>query len=109
EDPRDVLLTQDIGEPEPQDPRGLACGFYWTEGVRGLGWAVNAVPTLKGGSSIGIPSPPAVLMPNGAIVKPDIRDLERMQGFDVDWTKPAERIVRKGHRWKLVGNAVTVD
>ena len=109
EDPRDVLLTLDAGEPEPLDPAGLACGFYWTEGIRGLGWAVNAVPTLKGGSTIGIPSPPAVLMPGGDIVKPDIRDLERMQGFAVDWTKPAERVVKRGHRWKLVGNAVTVD
>lgn len=109
EDPRDILLSLDVGEPEPLDPHGLACGFYWTEGIRGLGWAVNAVPTLKGGSTIGIPSPPAVLMPNGAIVKPDIRDLERMQGFAIDWTKPAEAVARRGHRWKLVGNAVTVD
>ena len=30
------------------------------EGLRGLGWAVDAVPTLKGGSTIGIPSPPAI-------------------------------------------------
>lgn len=109
EDPRDILLAHDVGEPEPFDPLGLACGFYWTEGIRGLGWAVNAVPTLKGGSTIGIPSPPAVLMPNGDIVKPDLRDLERMQGFEVDWTKPAERVAKRGHRWKLVGNAVTVD
>jgi DNA (cytosine-5)-methyltransferase 1 len=32
-----------------------------------------------------------------------------MQGFAVDWTKPAEAVARRGHRWKLVGNAVTVD
>jgi DNA (cytosine-5)-methyltransferase 1 len=57
--------------------RGKACGFYWTEGVRGLGWAVDAVPTLKGGSTIGIPA------------TPDIRDAERMQGFPTDWTLPA--------------------
>ena len=41
----------------------LWCGFYWTEGNRGLGWAVDAVPTLKGGSTIGIPSPPAIWDP----------------------------------------------
>jgi DNA (cytosine-5)-methyltransferase 1 len=108
-DPRDVLLSQDAGPPEPQDPTGLACGFYWTEGIRGLGWAVNAVPTLKGGSTIGIPSAPGILMPDGEVVKPDLRDAERMQGFDVDWTRPAESVVKKGYRWKLVGNAVTVD
>ena len=32
-----------------------------------------------------------------------------MQGFDADWTIAAERVTRKGHRWKLVGNAVTVE
>src|SRR5262249_16740278 len=85
------------------------CGFYWTEGIRGLGWAVDAVPTLKGGSTIGIPSAPAILMPSGTIIQPDIRDAERMQGFSADWTRPAESVVRHGRRWHLVGNAVTVD
>jgi len=108
-DPRDVLLADDTGEKAPSAADGVARGFYWTEGVRGLGWAVNAVPTLKGGSSIGIPSAPAIWMPDGTIVKPDIRDAERMQGFAPDWTKPAEAVLRKGYRWKLVGNAVTVD
>ncbi len=109
EDPRAVLFTDDAGVPPPRDSAGLACGFYWTEGVRGLGWAVNAVPTLKGGSTIGIPSPPAVLLPSGEIVKPDLRDMERMQGFPVEWTQPAERVAKRGYRYKLVGNAVTVD
>lgn len=110
-DPRDVLFVDDAGEPEiPRDALGrLACGFYWTEGVRGLGWAVDSVPTLKGGSSVGIPSPPAIVLPSGAVVTPDIRDAERMQGFEVDWTAPALQAARAGHRWKLVGNAVTVD
>lgn len=109
-DPRAVLLADDAcaREPHPQ-PLSTACGFYWTEGTRGLGWAVDSVPTLKGGSTVGIPSPPAILMPTKEIVKPDIRDAERMQGFDIDWTKPAERVVKPGYRWKLVGNAVTVD
>jgi DNA (cytosine-5)-methyltransferase 1 len=42
-------------------------------------------------------------------VKPDIRDAERLQGFEADWTLPALAAVKRGHRWKLVGNAVTVD
>jgi DNA (cytosine-5)-methyltransferase 1 len=108
-DPRDVILSDDVGEPEQLAPAGLACGFYWTEGIRGLGWAVNAVPTLKGGSTIGIASAPAIWMPDGSMVKPDIRDAERMQGFEPNWTQPAETVVKKGYRWKLVGNAVTVN
>lgn len=108
EDPAARLFR---GNREPLnglDHRGRACGFYWTEGVRGLGWAVSAVPTLKGGSTVGIASPPAIWMPDGQIVTPDIRDAERLQGFAVNWTKPAEQVSRPGFRWKLVGNAVTV-
>lgn len=110
-DPREVLFADDAGLPptEPKYDPAYAHGFYWTEGNRGLGWAFDAVPTLKGGSSVGIPSPPAILMPDGSLVKPDIRDAERLQGFPADWTLPAERVCRKGHRWWLVGNAVTVD
>lgn len=110
DDPRKVLFK---GNEEPRhakaDITARAFGFYWTEGNRGLGGAVDAIPTLKGGSTIGIPSPPAILLPSGNVVKPDIRDAERMQGFEEDWTEPAERVARKGSRWKLVGNAVTVD
>lgn len=108
-DPRDVLLSTDHGDPVTSDLNwSLACGFYWTEGLRGLGWAVDAVPTLKGGSSIGIPSAPAVVLPDGPVGTPDIRDAERLQGLPEDWTLPATRVARAGHRWRLVGNAVTV-
>lgn len=108
-DPRPILFTDDAGLPD-EEPAGRpsAFGFYWTEGTRGLGWAIDAVPTLKGGSTVGIPSPPAILLPSGEIVTPDLRDAERMQGFRAGWTKPAERVVRRSFRWKLVGNAVTV-
>lgn len=110
-DPRDVLFADVADEPVVDiDAVGKrACGFYWTEGIRGLGWAVDSVPTLKGGSGLGIPSPPAIVMPHGAVMTPDIRDAERMQGFAPDWTTPTLEVTRRGHRWKLVGNAVTVD
>jgi DNA (cytosine-5)-methyltransferase 1 len=110
-DPRTVLLADDAGTPTPRTAaRKRALGFYWTEGVRGLGTAIDAVPTLKGGSAIGIPSPPAIVLPSGRVVTPDIRDAERLQGFEPDWTLPARSGGRRdGHRWKLVGNAVTVD
>jgi DNA (cytosine-5)-methyltransferase 1 len=111
EDPRPVLFGTDAGECQPDFSRRELCGFYWTEGLRGLGWAVNAVPTLKGGSTIGIPSPPAIWDPlDCSITTPEIRDVERLQGFDDDWTAPALDLtgVKRGHRWKLVGNAVSV-
>jgi DNA (cytosine-5)-methyltransferase 1 len=111
EDPRTALFAEDAEPFNPPFSLDHWCGFYWTEGVRGLGWAVDAVPTLKGGSTIGIPSPPAIWKPRtGQIVTPEIRDAERLQGFDADWTLPALDVpgVRRGHRWKLVGNAVSV-
>jgi DNA (cytosine-5)-methyltransferase 1 len=109
-DPRPVLFADDAGQPRERDPVGLACGFYWTEGIRGLGWAVDAIPTLKGGSTIGIPSPPAVWMPDGLVGTPDVRDAERLQGFPENWTAidgPATSR-RTGAQWKMVGNAVCV-
>ena len=108
-DPRDVLLADEAGEPDwidRQEP--VAFGFYWTEGLRGLGWAANGVPTLKGGSTVGVPSPPAVWLPSGEIVTIGLRDAERLQGFPGGWTRPAESVGRRGMRWKLVGNAVSV-
>ena len=111
EDPRGVLFADDATPHERTFSRDRWCGFYWTEGLRGLGWAVDAVPTLKGGSTIGIPSAPGIWKPaNGEIVTPEIRDAERLQGFDEDWTLPFLDVpgARRGHRWKLVGNAVSV-
>jgi len=110
-DPREILFGDDAGESIPDFDRELACGFYWTEGKGGLGWAVDAVPTIKGGSTVGIASPPAIWLPqSGEIALPDVRDGERLQGFDADWTLPAlaESGFRRGTRWKLVGNAVSV-
>lgn len=112
-DPRAILFADDAGEPPDDRYRTDCFGFYWTEGLRGLGWAQDAVPTLKGGSSVGIPSPPGVWWPAGSlgrrIVIPSVEDAERLQGFPRGWTAPGPEIERrKGTRWKLVGNAVTV-
>lgn len=108
-DPSAVLLADDSPIARPASALGTrAHGFYWTEGLGGLGWAVDAIPTLKNGSTIGIASPPAVLLPDGRILKPGIRDAERLQGFDPDWTQPAETVDRSSVRWSLVGSAVSV-
>lgn len=107
-DPADVLLVDEVAPIMPATRLDThAHGFYWTEGTRGLGWGADCVPTLKNGSTVGIPSPPAILLTNGEIVTPDIRDAERLQGLPADWTKPAEAVGRASLRWSLVGNAVT--
>lgn len=108
-DPADVLFSDEAVPPEQNTSLDIhAHGFYWTEGVRGLGWARDAVPTLKNGSTVGIASPPAILLPDGSVVTPDIRDAERLQGFPANWTEPASRESRASLRWSLVGNAVSV-
>jgi DNA (cytosine-5)-methyltransferase 1 len=108
-DPASVVLT-DEAQPIllPTNLDAYAHGFYWTEGVRGLGWASDAIPTLKNGSTVGIASPPAILLTSGDVITPDIRDAERLQGFPENWTGPAEHVARASVRWSLVGNAVTV-
>jgi DNA (cytosine-5)-methyltransferase 1 len=105
-DPAAVLFADDAAEPGTENlDSARACGFYWTEGNRGLGWAWDAVPPLKGGTTLGSPTPPAIILPQGGIVMPNIRDAERLQGFPADWTAcvPKER-----RRWRLIGNAVSV-
>lgn len=108
-DPAAVVLCDET-EPDipPTDLDARAHGFYWTEGLRGLGWAVDSVPTLKNGSTVGIASPPAILLPNGSVITPDIRDAERLQGFAENWTLAAESVAKSSIRWSLVGNAVSV-
>ncbi|WP_225222154.1 DNA cytosine methyltransferase [Microbacterium gallinarum] len=111
-DPRRILFADDAGD-RSEDFREDMFGFYWTEGLRGLGWAQDAVPTLKGGSTVGIPSPPAVWVrdaaPGRRLVKPSVEDAEEMQGFDRGWTDVDHLSPRRnGPRWKLIGNAVTV-
>lgn len=111
-DPRGVLFPDDEGPLPETELRDDAFGFYWTEGLRGLGWAHDAIPTFKGGSTVGIPSAPAIWLPDeepsSRFVVPGIEDAEELQGFERGWTAAAEaRPGRNGPRWKLVGNAVT--
>jgi len=111
EDPRSVLFSDDAAARSSKRCNGpSAYGFYWTEGNNGLGWAEDAVPTLKGGSSFGIPCPPGIwVCKDRSIVTPDVRDAERLQGFPADWTATTEDLpLSRRARWRLVGNAVSV-
>jgi DNA (cytosine-5)-methyltransferase 1 len=114
-DPADVLFSMhqqpefDDSISELKDDHSY--GFYWTEGKRGVGWAEDSVPTIKGGSGLGIPSPPAVFVTNeGTAGTPSISDAERLQGFESGWTDVLidGRPAKPGQRWKMVGNAVSV-
>lgn len=110
-DPRGVLFADDAGPRPASHYADDAYGFYWTEGLRGLGWAVDAVPTLKAGSTVGIASPPAIWVPGADVerrlIKPSVEDAEVLQGFERGWTDVFDDQKRNGPRWKLIGNAVT--
>ena len=77
-DPRRVLFADDGQEPGEARFSDDAYGFYWTEGYKGLGWARDAVPPLKGGFTVGIPSPPCVWVrnedPGRRLLVPSIED-----------------------------------
>jgi DNA (cytosine-5)-methyltransferase 1 len=115
DDPRAVLFDPPapLGRPrvlEHVDPERAKCfGFYWTEGNRGLGWAAEALPTLKGGSGLGIPSPPAIwFRDTDEFVTPNIELAERVQGFPPGWTSVESEVFKENARWLYVGNAVPV-
>lgn len=111
EDPSEFLFSDHGGAPrEPQWEPEMPCGFYWTEGNRGVGWAVDATPPLKGTSGVGIASPPAVWRPKQRdFVTPTIEDAEALQGFKRGWTAPrAGEQLPERLRWRLVGNAVSI-
>ncbi|WP_309615987.1 DNA (cytosine-5-)-methyltransferase [Salinibacterium sp.] len=108
-----LVLFRDRDSPERaagpiSTVRAEANGFYWTEGNRGVGWGAGVVPTIKGSTTAGIPSSPAVWIPGAEpdlrFRTPSIESLEMLQGFRAGWTKAAPT----RDRWKLVGNAVAV-
>jgi DNA (cytosine-5)-methyltransferase 1 len=113
--PENLLFQDDVAPTSadsigPLEPDTLY-GFYWTEGKRGVGWAKNAVPTIKGGSGLGIPSPPALFDTSTRCAgTPTIQDAERLQGFPAGWTDVTVdgKPIRVGARWTMVGNAVSV-
>lgn len=114
EDPRDVLFADESRDDHVEDRPsrvtiGPAYGFYWTMGKMGAGWVREGTPPIKGGSGLGIPSPPAIWLSGQDFVgTPVIEDAERLQGFAGGWTAAVleEASLKASARWRLVGNAV---
>ena len=109
DDPRNTLLADDAPNqhwPAPNLTKPI--GFFWTEGKSGHGLTGNAIPPLKAGSGLAIPSTPAVLLPEGRVVTPPISVAERLQGFNPGWTNSLSKNGMNRHRWRLLGNAVSV-
>jgi DNA (cytosine-5)-methyltransferase 1 len=108
-DPRQVLLADERSDKSlPEVDLARPIGFFWTEGRSGHGLTGDAVPPLKAGSALGIPSAPAVLLPDGRVAVLPIQVAEALQGFDPDWTAALDAAGHERYRWRLVGNAVSV-
>lgn len=99
-----LKLLRDVRHrPQTVKTKPLVAGFYWTAGLQGINFSVGYSPTLKVGSSLSIPSPPALfyddvvraLTPSEAIA---------LQGFP---NAPFKGLPPKAvHR--MMGNAVAL-
>ena len=71
---------------------------------------VEAVEKLAEFGAYGLTFHDNDLFPFEATDAERTRQIERLQGFKEGWTAPAAEVpgVRPSHRWKLVGNAVSV-
>jgi DNA (cytosine-5)-methyltransferase 1 len=82
---------------------GSADGFYWTAGIQSICYSRGFAPTLKVGSSLSIPSPPAVYF-DGCVRKLNATECLRLQGFD-----PGDFVgVSEKDLLLMAGNAVPV-
>ncbi len=80
-----------------------SAGFYWTAGTQSLCYSVGYVPTIKVGSSLSIPSPPAVHY--GSIVRMlTAQEALRLQGFDAVLFND----IPDNALFRMAGNAVAV-
>lgn len=75
--------------------------FYWTAGLQGLNLSHGYAPTLKVGSSLSIPSPPAVFF-DGNVRQVTPREAIKLQGFNTS----AFRKVPSKAIYRMMGNAV---
>ena len=81
--------------------RRAAAGFYWTAGIHSINYSRGYVPTIKIGSSLGIPSPPAVHY--GSVVRVVTpSEALALQGFSLSHTV----FSKPSNAYKASGNAV---
>ena len=81
--------------------RSAAAGFYWTAGIHSINYSRGYVPTIKIGSTLGIPSPPAVHYGTRVRVITPAEALA-LQGFDIG----TEVFSKPSTAYKVSGNAV---
>lgn len=83
--------------------KSSCAGFYWTAGTQSICYSQGYVPTIKIGSSLSIPSPPAVHYAD--IVRPlTSNEALRLQGFDEKYFLG----FNNSTKYRMAGNAVAI-
>lgn len=80
-----------------------ASGFYWTAGLQGICYSDGYVPALKIGSSIGVPSPPAVHY-DDIVRKASANECLALQGFSLEEFSD----IPDKAKFAMAGNAVAL-
>lgn len=92
-----------------ESKKSKAAGFYWTAGIHSINYSRGYVPTVKVGSALTIPSPPAVHYgDNVRLITP--HETLRLQGFlsaDAPETDDVFSGIGKGDLYQAAGNAVS--
>lgn len=95
---RDVPNANESPQEEPN-----VAGFYWTAGLHGINFSAGYSPTLKVGSALSIPSPPAVFYHN-VVRAISVDEAIALQGFP---RSPFEGLSAKAV-YRMMGNAVAL-
>lgn len=105
-----VAFNWQNGGGEGGSQYACAHGFYSTDGTHGVNMEPEVSPAVKVGSGLGIPSPPAVAT-RMVVRRLTPVECERLQGFPDGWTQigTADKPTADSHRYKQLGNAVTVN
>jgi DNA (cytosine-5)-methyltransferase 1 len=99
-----IKLFRDVRHrPETVKAKPRVAGFYWTAGLQGINFSLGYSPTLKVGSSLSIPSPPALFYDDVVRVV-STQEALALQGFPKAPFKGLP--VKAIHR--MMGNAVAL-
>lgn len=96
-------LFREIPEYSQLDKPAEAAGFYWTAGSQSICYSEGFVPTIKVGSSLSIPSPPAVHYDH-IIRQLTPYEVLALQGFESEYFED----VKRSAMYRMAGNAVAV-
>lgn len=101
---REIAVAIHRRIPEIQDSNDVtAAGFYWTAGLQSICYSKGFVPTLKVGSALSIPSPPALHF-DDHVRKATPEECLGFQGFHAaDFLDLSPKEI-----YRVTGNAVAV-